>query len=163
MSDLVERAKQMPSSLNDACRTIELMSEEIKRLTERLATAESTIDTLESNARVQAKLLADTGRERDELRKQLEKAQRCVAAVNLLAHTPPKDWLSKQESHSVMRKIALTDEPEIVVWHFDDLVGDTLVPSMALSRAAVPEGARNVRELRCPRRSALSDEEGTSK
>lgn len=99
MSDLVERAKQMPSSLNDAMRSVEAMADEIERqraeidrwkgdaqtrdrlivnqaseivsLRKQLASAESTIDTLESNARVQAKLLADTGRERDELRRQL--------------------------------------------------------------------------------------------
>lgn len=43
MSDLLERAKQMPSSLNDACRTIDLMAAEIERLREQLAKARETL------------------------------------------------------------------------------------------------------------------------
>lgn len=46
MSDLVERAKEMPSSLNDACRTIEVLCDEIDRLRAGEATRDELILTL---------------------------------------------------------------------------------------------------------------------
>lgn len=42
---------------------------------------EKIIDLLESNARIQAKLLADTGRERDDLRSQLVKANSALEQI----------------------------------------------------------------------------------
>ena len=43
---------------------------------------EKIIDLLESNARIQAKLLADTGRERDEIRIQLVNAMEFARAAS---------------------------------------------------------------------------------
>jgi hypothetical protein len=57
------------------------MSEPVKAFsqTEEL---EKIIDLLESNARIQAKLLADTGRERDEIRIQLVNAMEFARAAS---------------------------------------------------------------------------------
>lgn len=76
MSDLVERLRSLGPD-KSGFREIGVKSaDEIERLSKLFIAAYSTIELLESNARVQAKLLADTGRERDELRKQLEAAEK---------------------------------------------------------------------------------------
>lgn len=78
MSDLVERLRRkaiLERALCPNSKSIhEEAADEIERLSKFLIAANSMIDLLESNARVQAKLLADTGRERDELRRQLTTA-----------------------------------------------------------------------------------------
>lgn len=65
MTDIRDQLRAMPSSLNDACRTMEAAADQIDRMG-------TTVDVLEANARVQAKLLADTARQRDALVKALE-------------------------------------------------------------------------------------------
>lgn len=55
--------------------------DERDRITAERDALAKQVDVLESNARVQAKLLADTGRERDGLRKALELARSIVSAT----------------------------------------------------------------------------------
>lgn len=43
ITDLLARAKEMPSSLNNACRTIELMADEIGALKARVAELEGVL------------------------------------------------------------------------------------------------------------------------
>ena len=72
MSDLLERAKQMPSSLNDACRTIELMGAEIERLREQLETGRSSF--------------GEAMKENDKLREQLASAREVLNEIFRYSH-----------------------------------------------------------------------------
>lgn len=60
------------SNVTDAEEKAEFLWAHISRLTAERNGLQGAVDVLESNARVQAKLLADTGRERDGMRKALE-------------------------------------------------------------------------------------------
>ena len=44
--DIIDAAKEMPSSLNDACRTIEMLCDEVARLRARLASARKALEEI---------------------------------------------------------------------------------------------------------------------
>ena len=75
------------------------LTAEIADLRAKLSQAEGAVEVLESNARIQAKLLADTGRERDDLRTQVERQNKALQEIaNLVdaedAHEPLDDAIS---------------------------------------------------------------------
>lgn len=68
----------MPASPEQITALLSKYEAVIKRQAAEKKELEKIIDLLESNSRIQAKLLADTGRERDEIRIQLDNANRAL-------------------------------------------------------------------------------------
>jgi len=72
----------MPASPEQITALLSKYEAVIKRQAAEKKELEKIIDLLESNARIQAKLLADTGRERDEIRIQLVNAMEFARAAS---------------------------------------------------------------------------------
>ncbi len=107
MSDLVERLRNrthdapMPSE-----RLMDEAADALERLSKLFIAASSTIDLLESNARVQAELLADTCRERDELRRQLTSARAALVPFASVVEVSP---LGDGRIDRVMIEVSIND------------------------------------------------------
>lgn len=72
----------------DISKHLKWAADRIEELKARAEQAEQAVDVLESNAREQAKLLADTGRRVEDLEAALLAAREYVAGASLAAGTP---------------------------------------------------------------------------
>jgi hypothetical protein len=100
----------MPASPEQITALLSKYEAVIKRQAAEKKELEKIIDLLESNARIQAKLLADTGRERDEIRIQLVTARLALKpfALNVGAISLSKALGHITREHLLAAKAAFT-------------------------------------------------------